>query len=119
MTGGCVVCGAFGSAHFKGCRLSGRGMSLGGVPRRNETEAEVWRRLRDRVTAGRCVWPGCGVSSNVHAHHVETVQEVFARGGTWADADRPSNVVALCPAHHGRVHDAVSIELARTLGLRK
>jgi hypothetical protein len=50
-------------------------------------------RLRD----GGCRVPGCGRKRHLHAHHIEG----WAEGGKTAQ----SNLVLLCPSHHGLVHD--------------
>ncbi|MFV8754764.1 DUF222 domain-containing protein [Nannocystaceae bacterium ST9] len=49
--------------------------------------------LRD----GGCRVPGCGRKHHLHAHHIEA----WAEGG----ATSKSNLVLLCPSHHGLVHE--------------
>ena len=57
-------------------------------PRRS---AALW--LRD----GGCRMPGCGRKHHLHAHHIEA----WAEGGKTSK----SNLVLLCPSHHGLVHE--------------
>jgi hypothetical protein len=49
--------------------------------------------LRD----GGCRVPGCGRKHHLHGHHIEA----------WADGGKTSasNLVLLCPSHHGLVHE--------------
>ena len=49
--------------------------------------------LRD----GGCRVPGCGRKHHLHAHHIEA----WAEGGKTSK----SNLVLLCPSHHGLVHE--------------
>ncbi|MFV8756075.1 HNH endonuclease signature motif containing protein [Nannocystaceae bacterium ST9] len=51
--------------------------------------------LRD----GGCRVPGCGRKHHLHAHHIEA----WAEGGKTSQ----SNLVLLCPSHHGLVHEGL------------
>lgn len=55
------------------------------------------RRAILRREHGRCCVPGCRASRFLEVHHIVP----RSRGGT----HDPANLVVLCSAHHGRVHD--------------
>jgi len=122
MTAQCIECFALHGIHLPECGQAPTGIGIG-VRRKRVTTAERkrWsnnkRRLFDRDA--HCRFPNCFGTRLLHPHHVETVQEGFARGLDWPQIDRLSNLVALCGDHHGWVHDGIFLDEAIELGLRK
>jgi hypothetical protein len=67
-----------------------------GVGRARRT-VPAWMTRQLRRRDGGCVWPGCGRTRWLHAHHVIH----------WADGGPTDlgNLVLLCPLHHRMVHE--------------
>ena len=112
--GACPDCHALSGVHVKGCpsgRVKGHGVGL--RRQRSLTDVELWERTKLAVfdrDRRRC--QVCGTANAVHAHHLETVQKVLARGGTYADADTLENCVAVCAGCHERIHSAAGRDWA-------
>lgn len=116
----CDECGAGAGLHQKSCDKATSGIGIGMRRRRNDVELAAWEQVKTAVFARDrcCQYPRCFAVAGLHPHHVKLVQQVQADGGTWADADQPDNVRALCATHHAWAHDAINIEKAVEYGLR-
>jgi 5-methylcytosine-specific restriction endonuclease McrA len=75
--------------------------------RRGAGRQPIPPRVRARVLARECQWPGCPYRAE-HVHHRHPV----ARGGTNA----PGNLLGLCSEHHKWAHGAGQRE-ARRIGV--
>jgi hypothetical protein len=76
--------------------VDGPGGAPIGVGRARRT-VPPWMMRQLRRRDGGCVWPGCGRTRWLHAHHVVH----------WADGGPTdlANLVLLCPMHHRLVHE--------------
>ncbi|MEM7096165.1 MAG: hypothetical protein AAF567_24380 [Actinomycetota bacterium] len=118
-TGQCATCGGIGT-HQRGCdhgKLRGHGVGQR-RPSRTISDRQRWARAKAetvRRQAGKCAW--CDQPWVApHPHHVETVQQVFARGGTWAHADTSSNCRIVCAECHDEIHAGINRDTAIARG---
>lgn len=110
----CDECGALPGVHQRGCPADIKsGHALGKKRRRTSAQTVQWAAIASlrKLTDGyRC--RRCASSWQLDCHHVETVQQVLARGGTYDDADKLDNLRTLCRTCHEWVHAGVNYDLA-------